>query len=207
MRAKPMAHPSPAKIRMTRINHYSHLCSALLLASVASCVNLGNPTMRAEQAALLSHDLQQLSPNVSAQEADKMASTAIEQSIRISEDYKPIRVAWLNNSLVNIGLRDRGLCYHWRNDLFPPLYELESKTLKLRLATSSRGNYFEHNAIVVTATDTAFEQGLILDPWRKGGRLWWGHFDEDKYPWVLLDHKQTPVALRPMLSPTSADSE
>ena len=129
-----------------------------------------------------------------------MAVTAIEQSAKISKDYKPIRIAWLNNSLVNIGLRERGLCYHWRNDLFPPLYELESKTLKLRLATSSRGKYLEHNAIVVTAEDLPFEQGLILDPWRKAGRLCWVPFTQDKYPWVLLDRKQTPVVLRTMIS-------
>lgn len=184
---------------MFHMNHYAYICSILLLTFVTSCVNHGSYAMRAERASLLSRDLQRLSTTVSPSEADKMATTAIEQSIRISEKYKPIRIAWLNNSLVNIGLRDRGLCYHWRNDLFPPLFELKSKTLKLRLATSSRGKYFEHNAIVVTAENLAFEQGLILDPWRGGGRLWWGRFDQDKYPWVLLDREQTPVALRSML--------
>ncbi len=192
---------------MNHLIHYSRLCSILILALVTSCVNPGSSTMRAQQAARLSHDLQQLSTTVSKREADKMATTAIEQSIRISQDYKPIRLAWLNNSLVNIGLRQRGLCYHWRNDLFPPLFKLESKTLKLRLATSSRGKYFEHNAIVVSAKDTTFEQGLILDPWRGGGHLWWGRLGEDKYPWVLLDRKQTPVVLRPMLTPDMVSNQ
>lgn len=181
--------------------HYSRLCSALLFVLIASCANPGSPAMRDHQARLLSRDLQRLSATVSAQEADKMAVTAIEQSIRIAEDYKPARIGWLNNSLVNIGLKKRGLCYHWRNDLFPPLFKLQSKTLKLWLATSNRGNYFEHNAIVVTAEDLPFEQGLILDPWRRGGRLWWGHFGKDKYPWVLLDQDRTPLVLRPLLTP------
>jgi hypothetical protein len=197
---KPANHSATTMIRML---HYLRICSILLPAFVASCVTPGTDTMRAEQASLLSRDLQKLSSTVSPKEADKMAATAIEQSIRISEDYKPIRLAWLNNSLVNIGLRESGLCYHWRNDLFPPLFKLKSKTLKLRLATANRGKYFEHNAIVVTAENLAFEQGLILDPWRGGGRLWWGRFDQDKYPWVLLDQKLTPVVLRPMLLPTA----
>ena len=189
----------PLAAATIRMFHYSRLCSALLFVLIASCANPGSPAMRDHQARLLSRDLQGLSATVNAQEADKMAVTAIEQSIRIAEDYKPARIGWLNNSLVNIGLKKRGLCYHWRNDLFPPLFKLQSKTLKLWLATSNRGNYFEHNAIVVTAEDLPFEQGLILDPWRRGGRLWWGHFGKDKYPWVLLDHEQTPVVLRPLL--------
>ena len=180
---------------------YLRLCSTLLVVLTASCVDPGTSAVRHEQARQLSRDLQKLSPTVSPHEADKMAVTAVEQSARISEDYKPMRHPWLNNSLINVGLRKRGLCHQWRNDLFPHLFRLKSKTLRLNLATSRRGKYLEHNAIVVTAEDLPFEHGLILDPWRKGGRLWWGHFDQDKYPWVLLHRDLTPMALRPLLMP------
>ena len=183
------------------MSHYSRLCLTLLVVLSASCVNPGTSAMRQEQARLLSHDLQKLSPSVSAHEADKMAETAIEQSARLSEEYKPARPAWLNNCLINARLRKRGLCYQWRDDLFPHLFLLKSKTLKIHLTTSQRGKFREHNAIAVTARDLPFERGLILDPWRKGGSLWWGHFDQDKYSWVLLDRNLTPVVLRPLLMP------
>ena len=181
--------------------HYLRLCSALLVVLIASCVNPGTSALHVEQARRLSRDLQQLSATVNAHEADQIAVTAVEQSIRMSEDYKPVRLPWLNNGLVNIGLRKRGLCYQWRNDLFPHLFRLKSKTLKLNLATARRGTCLEHNSIVVTAEDLPFERGLILDPWRKGGRLWWGRFDQDKYPWVLLHRDLTPTVLRPLLMP------
>lgn len=130
-----------------------------------------------------------------------MAVTAVEQSARMSVIYKPVRLPWLNNCLVNARLRKRGLCYQWRNDLFPHLFELKSKTLELHLATAKRGTFLEHNGIVVTARGLPFERGLILDPWRSGGRLWWGRIDQDKYPWVLLDRDLTPMVLRPLLIP------
>ena len=129
-----------------------------------------------------------------------MAVTAVEVSAKLSETYKPVSLPWFNNWLVNRGLRERGLCYQWRNDLFPPLFILKSKTLDLHLATSRRGTPFEHNAIVVSAHGHPFEQGLILDPWRTGGRLWWGRFDQDKRrPWKKLDRDHPPMVLRPLL--------
>jgi hypothetical protein len=131
-----------------------------------------------------------------------MAVTAVEESAKLSKSYKPARLPWFNNWLVNRGLRERGLCYQWRNDLFPPLFQLKSKTLDLHLATSRRGTPFEHNGIVVAANGQPFDQGIILDPWRKGGRLWWGSLDQDnRRPWKKLNRDHTPMSLRPLLMP------
>jgi hypothetical protein len=60
----------------------------------------------------------------------------------------------------------------------------------------------EHNGIVVTAKGQRFEDGIVLDPWRKGGRLWWGTLQQDKrHPWKPLPHELTPMVLRPLLMP------
>jgi len=186
----------------TKANLLPSLGLGLLALLSMSCVNPGTTTARQEQAHRLSHDLQQLAPIVSAAEADKMAVTAIEESVKLSAVYKPLRLPWTNNWFVNLGLRKRGLCWQWRNDLFPPLFRLKSKTLELHLATTKRGTAFEHNGIVVTAQGQPFDQGIILDPWRKGGRLWWGRFDQDKrHPWKPLHRDLTPMALRPLLMP------
>ncbi|NWK55968.1 hypothetical protein HW115_10115 [Verrucomicrobiaceae bacterium N1E253] len=179
----------------------SHLSAGMLALLISSCAGPDTSAERQQQARKLSHDLQQLSPAVSAVEADKMASVAVEESAKLAESYKPLGPAWFNNWLVNRGLRKRGLCYHWRNDLFPHLFQLKSKTLELHLATSKRGTPFEHNGIAVTARNQAFEQGIILDPWRKGGRLWWGPIIQDRYPWELQHRDLTPMKLRPLLMP------
>ncbi len=177
--------------------------NALLLALfLASCVNVGTPAERQAKARRLSHDLQLLSPTVSAREADQLATTAIEESAKLSSDFKPFFHPWMNNGLVNTGLRKRGLCYQWRDDLFPYLFRLNLKTMDLHLSSSKRNTWQEHHGIIVTAKGQRFEDGLVIDPWRTGGRLWWGLKKNDKgHPWVPLPYDLTPMVLRPLLMP------
>lgn len=180
----------------------SRFLSLLLTLTLASCVNPGTPAQHEEQARCLSHDLQQLAPTVSAREADRLATTAIIESAKLSADFKPFAHPWMNNGLVNTGLRKRGLCYQWRDDLFPFLFLLNLKTLELHLTSSKRDTWQEHHGIIVTAKGQRFEDGLVIDPWRNGGRLWWGLRKNDKgHPWVPLPRELTPMVLRPLLMP------
>ena len=180
----------------------SRFCLLLLTLALTCCVTPGTPALRLERARQLSHDLQQLSPTVNAREADRLATTAIEESARLSEDFKPLALPWMNNGLVNTGLRKRGLCYQWRDDLFPFLFRLNLKTLELHLTSSKRDTWLEHHGIIVTAKGQRFEDGLVIDPWRNGGRLWWGLRKNDKgHPWVPLPRELTPMVLRPLLMP------
>ena len=179
----------------------SRLASLLLPLLITSCVNLGTPADRQEKARRLSHDLQQLSPAVSAAEADKIAITAIETSADLARDFKPLRFPWMNNGLVNTGLRKRGLCYQWRDDLFPHLHRLNLKTFDLHLTSARRATLLEHNGIVVTAKGQRFEDGIVLDPWRDCGLLAWSKVSTDHYPWKPLPRELTPMVLRPLLMP------
>lgn len=180
----------------------SRLCPLLFTLLLASCVSTGTPAERQEKARRLSHDLQQLAPTVSASEADRLATTAIEESAKLSSDFKPFVHPWMNNGLVNMGMRKRGLCYQWRDDLFPHLFRLHLKTMELHLTASKRDTWQEHHGIIVTAKGQPFEDGLVIDPWRNGGRLWWGLLKKDKgHPWKPLPYELTPMVLRPLLMP------
>jgi len=181
-------------------------CLLRLLISLpfllVSCVDTGTPELLREQVRLLSRDLRQLSNTVSPVEADRLATVAIEESAKMSADFKPMSLPWMNNMLVNMGLRKRGLCYEWRDDLFPHLFRLRPRTMDLHLVSSRRATRREHNGIIVTARGAPYQSGIILDPWRKGGRLWWGTLAQDKrHPWKPLPWKLTPMALRPLLMP------
>lgn len=180
----------------------SRLAALLFTLIIASCVNVGTPAERQEKARQLSQALQQLGPTVLPSEADKLASTAIEESAKLSMDFKPLCLPWANNGLVNTGFRKRGLCYQWRDDLFPHLFRLHVKTMELHLTACRRDEWLEHHGIVVTAKGQRFEDGLVLDPWRRGGRLWWGRLADDKqHPWKPLPWELTPMVLRPLLMP------
>ena len=104
----------------------------------------------------------------------------------LAREYAVVRPAWLHNNLVNLGLRDRGLCYHWANDLFARLQTLDLQSLELQLAVANMDRRREHNAIVVTARGRPLSEGIVLDAWRRSGRLWWGYATTDKYHWQPL---------------------
>lgn len=184
---------------MSRISRLT--LAVLLPVLIASCSHLGTPAERQEQARSLSHDLQQLSPAVNAAEADQLARTAIEATAELARDFKPLRFPWMNNGLVNTGLRKRGLCYQWRDDLFPHLHRLNLQSLDLHLTSARRATLLEHNGIVVTAKGQRFEDGIVLDPWRHCGVLAWARVATDRYPWQPLPWALTPMVLRPLLMP------
>ncbi len=135
----------------------------------------------------LKQQLLSLKNDVNDAEADLLAETAIRESAMLAERYRLIRPARLHNLLVQVGLRDRGLCYHWTEDLMKPLAALHLKTLELHWGVAHRGSdLFEHNSVVVTARGANFVQGMILDPWRNSGNLFWELVAKDPYPWKQL---------------------
>lgn len=138
----------------------------------------------------LSADLKSLAPTVSPAEADALARAAIESAAALRRDYAPIRPAWLNNMLVNLGVKPRGLCYHWADDLGARLLGLELRTLRLYRAVMRLGRLREHSGLVVTAQDQPFEQGVLLDAWRYGGRLFWDFLRHLNEPWMLVGEEQ-----------------
>jgi hypothetical protein len=173
----------------------------VLSLGLLACVSPESPQARRERVSRLAEDLRGLRRDVTAAEAERLAVAAVKRAVELNGQWRPAKFAWMNNLFVNTGLRERGLCHHWREDLFPPLHHLRLKTLELHLAAARRATLREHNGIVVTAKGQPFEEGIILDAWRHGGVLEWGRVREDAYPWQPLPRELTPVELRPLLMP------
>jgi hypothetical protein len=71
--------------------------------------------------------------------------------------------------------------------LIKELATLDLKTYEFHWGVAYRGSDLrEHNTVVITANGYGFEQGIVLDPWRNSGELYWVGVKEDKYPWKLL---------------------
>ena len=85
--------------------------------------------------------------------------------------------------LVNCGLKPRGLCYQWADDLEQALRPLPLRQLAVQPVIARLGTPHEHNALVVYQVNRPPETGLVLDAWRHGGRLHWAPLRRDKYPW------------------------
>jgi len=117
-------------------------------------------------------------------EPRRLAHAAIAQSRALASEYRIARPPLLHNVLVNVGLRDRGLCWHWTEDLLARLGALSLEHYDLHWATAYRGELFrEHNSLIVTAKGRPIASGIVLDPWRRSGELYWTPVADDSYPW------------------------
>jgi len=135
----------------------------------------------------LQDDLADLNRQADRPEARQVAQTAITYAGDLAAEYELVQPAVFHNILVRIGLKDRGLCYHWTEDLMKRLQSLELETYQLHWGVAHRGSELrEHNSVVITASGQPFESGMVLDPWRHSGDLYWVLIKKDTYPWKAL---------------------
>jgi hypothetical protein len=135
----------------------------------------------------LEQELNELGPTIDKTEARILAESAVRESAVLAEEYQLVRPAVSHNLLVVFGIKDRGLCYHWTEDLMERLQALDLKSFKLHWGVAYRGSELrEHNCVVITANGQSFFKGIVLDPWRNSGNLYWARVSKDSYPWKVL---------------------
>jgi hypothetical protein len=140
-----------------------------------------------EKVEQLEQELTALSCATDKIEARQLAETALRESAVLAEEYQLVQPAVAHNLMVFLGIKDRGLCYHWTEDLMKRLQTLELKSFQFHWGVAHRGSELrEHNGVVVTAKGQDFFQGIILDPWRNSGRLYWARIAKDSYSWKAL---------------------
>jgi hypothetical protein len=120
-----------------------------------------------------------LSPNVDPLEAEQLSLTAHTLSRQLAKDYGVTLFPGFQNFLVNIGAREKGFCAHYTRDIGTRLREFHFKTLVLHWGIAYAKLEDENNALVITARGQKFEDGIVLDAWRRAGRLWWAPVMKD----------------------------
>lgn len=128
------------------------------------------------------------SKNSSSKEADKIAHTVIQSFKEQRQEYKMIRPAVLHNMFVNTGFKKEGFCWHWARDLLKRLNSLELNQYRIQWGTAYEGKLREHNCLVVIPKGGKFEEGLVLDGWRKSGKPYWCRVNKDHYPWKFGEY-------------------
>jgi hypothetical protein len=152
-----------------------------------------NDTLRAH---VLGDRIAALSPSIRRDEALRVAECAYATSKQLRHDYGVIGgPPSFQNFLVNLGIRKRGLCFQWAEDLLAQLDALKVTTLELHWAEAYAGNWREHNCVVVTAKGQPFRDGILLDCWRHSGHLFWSAVATDNYPWIE-DNRYAGIARR-----------
>jgi len=122
--------------------------------------------------------------------ADKKESTRLSRDIfqkttALTKEFKLTSPPLWHNTLVNLGFRKKGLCYHWADALYLHLIAQRYHSFEFHLVGANIGEYwFEHNALAVVKKDGEVEKGVVIDPWRDSGKLYFSKLKEDrKYKW------------------------
>jgi hypothetical protein len=137
----------------------------------------------APKAAKLADELVSLSPRVNRDEARLLADCAFVTVAKRRREYRMFGTPIFNNFLIYHGLRKRGYCYQWSEDLLLALDKLNLKSLEVRWGEHDPNTWRENNCIVVTGKGQPFNRGIMLEAWRHLGHLYFGPIvsDWEKY--------------------------
>jgi hypothetical protein len=161
-------------------------CFGVVLATFAACTRpaFGDQQEQARsfrvqksdsaKAKKLAEDLASLSPRVKGEEARLVAECAYATVSKLRREYRMFGTPIFNNFLIYHGLRKRGYCYQWSEDLLIALDALRLTTLELHWGEHDPGTWRENNCIVVTAKGQPFKRGIMLECWRHLGHLYFG---------------------------------
>jgi len=135
------------------------------------------------KAEALANQLATLSPRVDRTEAKLLADCAHATVSQLRRRYSMFGTPIFNNFLIYHGLKKRGYCYQWSEDLLIALNALKLTSLELRWGESNPGNWRENNCIVVTAKGRPFRSGITLDCWSHLGHLYFRPVVADTEPY------------------------
>ncbi len=136
---------------------------------------LVHPTWAKDESSIedLAKALTKLAPDVDPAEAGQISVTAHSTARKLARDYHVVLNPEFQAFLVNVGARKRGWCGHWAQDIGTRLKELKPRTLVLHWGVAYDHTSSENNCLVITARNQPFKDGIILDGWRRAGRLFW----------------------------------
>lgn len=165
---------------------------SLLLVAGCGATPPSSTTQLSEKNLILQLDssIKQLGPDVDPEEAARAARIAYEYTAVLKRQYQIVDPPLVHNTKVNMGIKPRGLCKDWADDLEARLQLENFQTLDLHraIANSDSAILIEHSTVIVSRRGEDMYKGIVLDPWRYGGTLFWSKVTEDpKYKWIARE--------------------
>lgn len=170
------------------------LCLALAACGVAPEKRASATTLEISQ---LAQEIRALGEGVDPAEAERAARIAYQHTRELAIQYQIVDPPLVHNTKVNMGLKPRGLCWHWAEDMEKRLKAENFETLVLYRAIANADNPYriDHSTAIIAAKGEGMYEGIVLDPWRKGDYLFWDEVrDDTRYEWIprelVLDAKR-----------------
>ncbi len=145
------------------------------------------PLATLEEVGALEKAIRALGPDIDPNEAARAARIAFSHSRELAIAYQITDPPLIHNTKVNMGLRPRGLCWHWAEDMEKRLLAEKFQTLDVLRAIANADVAFriDHSTALITPKGGTIRDAMVLDPWRFGGTLFWGETRVDtRYKWV-----------------------
>jgi len=156
----------------------------MLVLLATACTHTPKSVDTTDNIELLSQAITALSGEIIPSEANETSRILLNTTSELAKQYNMASPAKYHNLLVNLGLRKRGLCCHWAEDLHAKLRQINSYSLEFDWVVTKHGNILqEHNTVIIFASNSSWENGLIYDPWRNSGEPFWSQVGQDKYQW------------------------
>jgi len=134
---------------------------------------------------MLAKLLKSLDKTIPDKESQILSNDIFYETAILVKKFKLTSPPWFHNVLVNMGIREKGLCYHWSDALYSYLIQKSYPHFTFQLGGANIGEYFfEHNVLVIGSKGRKFEDGIVIDPWRYSGELYFSKVKKDKkYKW------------------------
>lgn len=117
-------------------------------------------------------------------ESGSIALSVIPEIARLKKSYKMIFMPVVHNMIMDVGIRKRGACKHWAEDLLTFMQPMQRRFFQVTWGQANPRKLTEHNVAVLFPVGSDFDKGLIIDPWRTGGKPFWVRVTKDKhYKW------------------------
>ena len=160
--------------------------TALVLAACGQSPD-NRPTAAATDIQALEKAIAGLGPGIDPEEAARAAEIAYGYTRELAIAYQITDPPLIHNTKVNLGLRPRGLCWHWAEDMEKRLLGEDFQTLDVLRAIANAENTFriDHSTALLAPKGKSIHDAIVLDPWRFGGTLFWSETRADeRYKWV-----------------------
>ncbi len=164
---------------------YRFARSLLILVTLALAACQAPPADRQGGPEALAAAIRALGPEVDPEEAARAAEIAYAYPLQLAEEWRVEDPPLVHNFKVLEGLREKGLCNDWARAMLERLGQENFRTLALHWSTSPpEGFRVIHHSAVISARGGTLYDGIVLDPWRWGGVLYWSADEDDpRYEW------------------------
>ena len=140
---------------MSKISWISRtLILILSLVVLSACGNIppeSRPMPTELEIAKLAEGIAALGPNVDPDEALRAARISFEHTRELAIQYELVDPPLVHNTKVNMGLKPRGLCWHWAEDMEKRLKAEGFETLAIHRGIANATNWrIEHSTAIIS---------------------------------------------------------